>query len=643
MGILDGIVEWIAEQVMNILDMINTSVLGALGCDMETFLRYFPAAETFYDVIVALAIGLLLLNLIFQLFRGFGILGSNEAESPISLTVRSLGFMFLAFYANEILDIILKIGGTPYEWFMTDELPPLNFADFNSVLLTILGVSLNGSIALIALILLVILAWNYLKLLFEAAERYVLLGVLVYTAPVAFSMGGSQNTINIFHSWCRMLGGQIFMILMNVWCLRIFTSMFANFISNPLSLEDGNFLIWFLCTVGFLKVSQKTDNFMQTLGVNVGRTGSAMLGEAAIAMKSMGMAGKSSSGGSSSASAGTHTHSGSETVLQGGLVGVVGRQFNQNAVSNITGKSDSLASNIARSVYNSSIQNGGEFSTNVISTVANGDISRTGSIKGTDAVQAFQSYMGMTHTAAKKNVSEKERSVYQGTMGGASEVSIGKNPREAGGTGFSFTSMQNSSTSAEHTMDSMHTSAEQILAEYQQNIGMESQNGTQIPYEIEKNGADTTEKYGNSEKVFGNGSAEIPFIPSGSAFEQGQQAADTQVGWQSGKADFYSYPSADPAAQFSHIEIGGGRITGTETSEALGGSKQFAMYSTEKYLPPAQGDYTTVTAADGSKWYHQYAQPTVIKEPYMKEDGKIQYKEHIENKLPEPPKRKDRI
>ena len=32
------------------LDMINTSVLGALGCDMNTFLRYFPAAETMYIV-----------------------------------------------------------------------------------------------------------------------------------------------------------------------------------------------------------------------------------------------------------------------------------------------------------------------------------------------------------------------------------------------------------------------------------------------------------------------------------------------------------------------------------------------------------------------------------------------------------------
>ena len=46
MGILDGIVEWIAEQIMAGLDLVTTSVLGALGCDMTVFLRYFPAAET---------------------------------------------------------------------------------------------------------------------------------------------------------------------------------------------------------------------------------------------------------------------------------------------------------------------------------------------------------------------------------------------------------------------------------------------------------------------------------------------------------------------------------------------------------------------------------------------------------------------
>ena len=61
MGILDGIVAWIAEQIMYGLDLINTSVLGALGCDMNTFLRYFPAAETMYSLLVALSIGLILL------------------------------------------------------------------------------------------------------------------------------------------------------------------------------------------------------------------------------------------------------------------------------------------------------------------------------------------------------------------------------------------------------------------------------------------------------------------------------------------------------------------------------------------------------------------------------------------------------
>ena len=132
--------------------------------------------------------------------------------------------------------MVLKIGGTPYNWILTSEIPALNFASFNSVVLAIVGVCANGAVALISLILVLILAWNYIKLLFEAAERYVLLGVLVYTAPVAFSMGASQATSNIFKSWCRMFGGQVFLLLMNAWCLRLFTSMVGAFIANPLSL-----------------------------------------------------------------------------------------------------------------------------------------------------------------------------------------------------------------------------------------------------------------------------------------------------------------------------------------------------------------------------------------------------------------------
>ena len=53
MGILDGIVDWLATQVMNLLDLASTSVLGALDCNMDTFKRYLPAASAMYGSFTA--------------------------------------------------------------------------------------------------------------------------------------------------------------------------------------------------------------------------------------------------------------------------------------------------------------------------------------------------------------------------------------------------------------------------------------------------------------------------------------------------------------------------------------------------------------------------------------------------------------
>ena len=87
----------------------------------------------------------------------------------MKLSIRSILFILPAYFADEIVNIILKIGGTPYQWILNSELPPLDFAGFNSVFPTILGVCASGTVALIALILILIPAWNYIKLLFEAA------------------------------------------------------------------------------------------------------------------------------------------------------------------------------------------------------------------------------------------------------------------------------------------------------------------------------------------------------------------------------------------------------------------------------------------------------------------------------------------
>ena len=198
--------------------------------------RQSYTASAMYEIFIWTAIGLVLLNLVWQLYRCYGAGFDIDTENPINLVVRSVIFLLLIWYCDDIVNLALRIGGTPYNWILDSTLPGVQFGDFNSVLLVIIGVIANGSVALIALILVVILAWNYLKLLLEAAERYVVLGILVFTAPMAFAMGAARGTNNMFKSWCRMFSGQLLLLIMNAWCLKLFVNMVGEFLANPLSL-----------------------------------------------------------------------------------------------------------------------------------------------------------------------------------------------------------------------------------------------------------------------------------------------------------------------------------------------------------------------------------------------------------------------
>ena len=86
--------------------------------------------------------------------------------------------------------------------------------------------------------------------------------------------------------------------------------------------------IWFLCAIAFLKVSQKIDSFMASLGVNVGRTGGSMMAELMIAARGITSV-KSLHGGSffrgGSIQGGSVQNQAS--FLSGGLVGAVSRHY----------------------------------------------------------------------------------------------------------------------------------------------------------------------------------------------------------------------------------------------------------------------------------------------------------------------------
>ena len=93
---------------------------------------------------------------------------------------------------------------------------------------------------LLLLILLISVGWNYFKLLLETVERYIVVGVLCYTSPLAFAMGGSKATSQIFASWCRMVGSQLLLLVLNVWFLRAFNTSVGQYIANGGAKSAGN-------------------------------------------------------------------------------------------------------------------------------------------------------------------------------------------------------------------------------------------------------------------------------------------------------------------------------------------------------------------------------------------------------------------
>ena len=244
--------------------------------------EYFPFVPRAFEVMQYTAWAILFLIVVWQLFRAFG--GPiTEAENPWQLVARSAIFALLIGYAKPIFMLTLDIARAPYTALMDVSMTAedFTFAGVEQVLtnglVTIVStVTIVGPILI--LILLIALGWHYFKLLLEAVERYVVVGVLCYTSPLAFCMGGSKATNQVFKSWCRMVGSQLLLLVMNVWFIRGFNSSVGQYIGNggALSSGQGSVFLWLFCALAFLKTAQKFDSYMAAMGLNVAQTGSSM-------------------------------------------------------------------------------------------------------------------------------------------------------------------------------------------------------------------------------------------------------------------------------------------------------------------------------------------------------------------------------
>lgn len=280
--IFEGIITWVSSVVTDLMDAVSGMFLQALGTDMTAMEEYFPFVSKAFTVMQYTAWALLFLITVWQLFRVFG--GPvTDAENPWTLIGRSAMFALLIGYSKPIFSMCLDIATAPYTALMDIQMTAedFTFAGVEAMLMNGLT-TLIATISVVGLLLLVILeialGWNYFKLLLETVERYIVVGVLCYTSPLAFSMGVSKVTVPVFRSWCRMVGSQLLLLVMNVWFLRGFNSSMGAYIGNggALSTGYGSVFLWLFCALAFLKTAQKFDSYLAAMGLNVAQTGSSM-------------------------------------------------------------------------------------------------------------------------------------------------------------------------------------------------------------------------------------------------------------------------------------------------------------------------------------------------------------------------------
>ena len=490
----------------------------------------------------------------------------------------------------------------------------------------------------------------------------------------------------------------------------------------------GNVLIWFLCAVAFLKVSQKIDSFMATLGVNVGRTGGSMLAEAMIAMRAVTMivggghgggAGRAGSAAGSSA-AGKSCSSGMSGFFKGGLIGMAGRHITNSAARTATTQTSAVhtaQSQVQQAASTATAaQAAADLHTNSEVHTGGASIHTQNSVPADVPVQDGVIFTG---GGADSQTIPMESGPSVGS------VLSGAPPQEGGGTAPQAASLGDTPQAgpisggippqegviltgseplaavpqADQPFQSVGTPPESVptdMAPPQDGIiltGGESTvhapqtenlfaGGAEGTVHVENtavtgNGQHTqarTERVQtshtstSSEKVQTNrflaGAGARPTLggmvfsrslAAGGSFandvigtvargevagsitgDMAAQSLSSYMGYASP-----SIGSREPPA-YSDVEIGRGRITGVETKAGTSEGLSFAMYHVDQYTAPA-GEYTKVVSADGTQWYKQYAQDAVERKPYMAPDDTVAYHERIIKKLPDPPKRKDRL
>ena len=258
--LFQGFIEWIYGLILECWEYFASVLFDLMSLDFAYLREHMPVIDIIRQIMLGVGWALLIGNLVFQATRGMAAGLGFDAEDPKLLFTRTFAFSFLLVASPQICELGLNMTSTVIELLQMPDAVDITFADEASF-----G-GLTGSWLLVVICGIIVMFQTF-KLIMEMAERYFILAVLTITSPLAFGMGGSRNTSDIFTGWCRMFGSMCLLMATNVMFVKMLLSVLSYY---PSGLDV---LPWMVLVVTIVKVAKKADSILARIGLNPAMTG----------------------------------------------------------------------------------------------------------------------------------------------------------------------------------------------------------------------------------------------------------------------------------------------------------------------------------------------------------------------------------
>ena len=306
--IIQSLIAWLLDMVVAVLSILSSAFNNAMALKgedtLELFFRLFLPNRTGSGspVTFLTGVGMLILYIIFlfQVFKSYFAPLGVKSEHPIRLLLKTLIFMVLVVEAPNICYMFFNVGTAPYNFFLNEAqweggstLQDLAgwASGLNKSMVSSVGSAVPGNIDgvsksvlglvedVLCIVMLFSILINFVKLIIEVAERYVILGVLSIFSPLCIATGVSDATSSILKKWIQAMISQVILMCMSVFFLSSFQVAAGKITTTGDITGEHGIFIGMVLLLAWLRTGQRIDSHMGTLGLGALQAGGGLYGD----------------------------------------------------------------------------------------------------------------------------------------------------------------------------------------------------------------------------------------------------------------------------------------------------------------------------------------------------------------------------